>query len=309
MPEPADDCIRIGSFAFVPGDDDAEAGEIPGFDELWREVGAGMAFGSMGFERFTKMSRPVEDYVVECVRATLRRSGVEASAVDHIVFSTGDCTFRHLRDDFVAYVLDALGAVNCVPVVLSYRQCCSSQAALAYGHQLFDDAAVQHVVVAAFDFNADDEDRVRPFAIFGDAAAACMISRRPAPGFRLAAAAAGVDHDGLMGRDTVASRQQVAAQALRNVYRDGGIAAEAVTRVFPSNLFKPLAQFNAAAVGIDAGRLHFDATRQRYGHCGNTDWMINLLDYEETVGCNDGEAYLALASAPGFFACSLLVAA
>jgi len=309
MPEPVDDCIRIGSFAFVPGDDDAEAGMIPGFDELWHTVGAGMAFDSMGFERFTKMSRPVEDYVVECVRATLRRSGVEASAVDHIVFSTGDCTFRHLRDDFVAYVLDALGAVNCVPLVLSYRQCCSSQAALAYGRQLFDDPAVQHVVVAAFDFNADDEDRVRPFAIFGDAAAACIIGRGAAAGLRLASAAAGVDHDGLMGRDTVASRQRVAARALHDVYRDGGIAAGEVTRVFPSNLFKPLAQFNAAAVGIDARRLHFDATRQRYGHCGNTDWMINLVDYEQTVGFNDGEAYLALASAPGFFACSLLVAA
>jgi 3-oxoacyl-[acyl-carrier-protein] synthase III len=286
----------------------ADASSIPEFDVLWQSMGAGNDFGAMGCRRFTKMSRPVEEYVVDCVTRTIRDHGIEPQAVDHIVFSTMDCTLRLVRDDFAARVLDALGMVGCVPVVLSYRQCCGSQAALSYGCQLFADAAVENVVVVAFDFNAEDQDRIQPFALFGDAVATCMLSRGPGKGFRLAAASVGVDSAGVMGRDSVASRQQVAASVLSEVYRDAGIAADAVQQVFPSNLFQPLVLFNAASVGIPASKLHFNETLQRYGHCGNADWMMNLADYCTSTGVNDGETYLALASAPGFFAASVLVA-
>jgi 3-oxoacyl-[acyl-carrier-protein] synthase-3 len=302
------DGVSVGSFACVPGDVQHEASSIQDFEERWRSLGAGTDFGAMGCRSFAKMSGPVEDYVASCVRRTVEQHGIAPEAVDHIVFSTMDGTLRLLRRDFVARTLDAAGLVRCLPILLSHQQCCSSLAALIYAQRLFADPAVENVVVVAFDFIVPEDDRIMPFALFGDAVTACMVTRRPRKGFRLAAFSVGIDHAGLTGRDSLASRQEVATDVLGNVYRAAGLSAGDVVRVFPTNLFKPLALFSAAAAGLETDKLHFSDTLERYGHCGNADWMMNLADYEESVGCRDGEAYLALASAPGFFACSLLVA-
>jgi len=66
--------------------------------------------------------------------------------------------------------------------------------------------------------------------------------------------------------------------------------------------------FNSAAAGIDKTKLHFDTSFRRFGHCGIPEWMMNLIDYKETAGIEGGDVFLALASAPGFFACNLLLA-
>ena len=67
-------------------------------------------------------------------------------------------------------------------------------------------------------------------------------------------------------------------------------------------MFKPLTMFSTAAAGLDVGRLHYADNLAAYGHCGDCDWMINLGHYAETVGLEPGGTYVALASAPGFFA-------
>ena len=79
--------------------------------------------------------------------------------------------------------------------------------------------------------------------------------------------------------------------------------------MFPTNLYAPIAAFNAMASGIPRSALHFTYTLRAYGHCGNSDWMINLDDHARTTGIRSGEAYVAQASAPGFLACALLVGA
>jgi N-acetylglutamate synthase-like GNAT family acetyltransferase len=300
--------VSIGSFACLAGDAERDAHSISEFDQLWGAVAPGADFDTMGCNSFREMSAPVEDYVVDCVKQTLAKHKVEPMEVDHIVFSMMDATLGLLGEDFVARVLDSIGMVGCIPAVLSYQQCCGSLAALTYGWQLFADEEVQNVLVVSLDFRSEDKDRVRSFALLGDAVTTCMIGRRPDQGFRLLASSVGVDHDGMMGRDSFGSRQKVARASLEKASRAAGVPIADVVRVFPTNLFKPLAQFNAAAAGIEKGKLHFSDTLERYGHCGNSDWMMNLVDYERSVGIGVGEPYLALASAPGFFACSLLVA-
>jgi len=78
--------------------------------------------------------------------------------------------------------------------------------------------------------------------------------------------------------------------------------------VFPTNLFVPLTSFNTAVVGVRKTKLHFTETLRRFGHCGNCDWMLNLMNYRDAVGLRRGEQYLLQASAPGFIAWGLLVA-
>jgi hypothetical protein len=301
------DGVSIGSFACVPGDVECTSTAVPDFEEIWADRSPNSDFATMGCDRFWKMSGPIERYIVECVRQTLADHSTPARSVDQVVFSTTDACLGLLDDDFAVNVLAELGMDRCVPVVLSLQQCCSSLTALRYGWDQFMDDDVNNIVLVSFGYTPDDSDRIKSFAFFGDAVASCLISRTHQGALRLAASVINVDYLGLVGQDSFVSRQAVARQSLGKVLRGSGTPLEEVTKAFPTNLYRPLTLFSAAAVGVDQSTLHFVDTLAAYAHCGNSDWMINLIDYERSVGVRTGEKYLAQSSAPGFFACGLLV--
>jgi 3-oxoacyl-[acyl-carrier-protein] synthase-3 len=298
--------VGIGSFVCAFGDLENKPENIPDFDDLWQTASFGTDFAEMGCTTYRKMSGPVLDYVVDAVRRSLRDSGAGAADIDHLVIATSDPTLALLPSDFAEQVLIALGLDNCVPHLVSFQRCCSSLTALRHGRDLFADPDVTHVALVALDFVPDDRDRVRPYAVFGDAAAGCMLTRHDPGLVRLSSSAVKVDPDGLRGRDSFVSRKTVADRTLSAVLRAGGRDLAQVTKMFAANLYKPLTLFNAASVGLPPDRLHFAETLSAYGHCGNADWMINLADYHERVGIRSGQTYLAQSLAPGFYACVLL---
>ncbi|MEU8511573.1 hypothetical protein AB0C76_08310 [Kitasatospora sp. NPDC048722] len=300
------DNVGIGSFACAFGDLENKPENIPDFDDLWQTVSFGTDFTEMGCTTYRKMSGPVQDYVVDAVRRTLRDSGAGAADIDHLVIATSDPALALLPSDFAERVLIALGLDDCVPHLMSYQRCCSSLTALRHSRDLFADPDVTHVVMVALDFVPVDRDRILPYAVFGDAAVSCMLTRNDPGLVRMSGSAIKVDPEGLRGRDTFASRKTVADRALAAVLRDGGRELGQVTKVFAANLHKPLTMFNASAVGLSPDRLHFAETLSAYGHCGNADWMINLVDYHDRVGIRSGQTYLAQSLAPGFYACALL---
>lgn len=300
------DGVSIGAFACVPGDVEHKVTDVPGFEELWAERSPNADFASMGCDRYWAMSGPLERYVVDCVRQTLARHATPAEAVDQVVFATTDACLRLLDEDFAARVLTALGLDEALPVVIALQQCCASLTALRYGWDQFADADVNNVVVVSFGYTPQDADRVRSFAFFGDAVASCLIGREAPGSLRLLSSAIGVDRLGLVGQDSFLSRQAVARRAYEKAFDGSGHSLDDVAKVFPTNLYRPLAMFNAMAVGVDPGALHFTDTLAAYAHCGNSDWMVNLMDYETTAGIQPGAVYVAQASAPGFFACGLL---
>ncbi|WP_406631712.1 hypothetical protein [Amycolatopsis sp. WGS_07] len=298
--------IGIGSFACAFGDVECKPENIPDFEALWETVSFGTDFAEMGCTTYRKMSGPAEDYVVDSVRRTLRLAGVSAGEVDHLVFATSDPALALVPPDFASRVLLALGMEGCVPHVVSFQRCCSSLTALQHGERLFADPDVTNVAVVAFDFMPEDRDRVRSYAVFGDAAASCLLSRTGSGLVRLLSSAIKTDPEGLRGRDTFVSRKDVAERTLSAVLRAGGRRPEQLAKVFAANLHKPLTLFNATSVGLQPDTVHFADTLALYGHCGNADWMINLLDYHERFGIQSGETYLAQSLAPGFYACGLL---
>jgi 3-oxoacyl-[acyl-carrier-protein] synthase III len=300
------DDVGIGSFVCSFGDLPGRAEDIPGFDAIWDSVSPNSDLPTMGCGSFTRMSGPVEAYVVDCVKRALADHATPAADVDHLVVATTDACLGLLGRDFTTTVLGSVGMVNCMPVVLSGQQCCGSVTALRYGWERFADPDVHNVVLVSLDFTPDDRDRIRSFALFGDAVTSCVLSRGAGNELRLLSAAINLDYSGLSGRDSFVSRQQVAQASFSAVLGDGGRSIGDIAKVFPTNLFKPLTVFGAAAVGVRQSALHFAETLSTYGHCGNCDWMINLADYRNTTGLRPGELYLAQASAPGFFACGLL---
>lgn len=298
--------VGIGSFACAFGDVECKPENIPDFDALWQTVSFGTDFAEMGCSTYRKMSGPVAEYVVDAVRRTLRGAGASSADIDHIVFATSDPTLALLPSDFAQSVLIALELDDCVPHVLSFQRCCSSLTALRHGRQLFTDPDVTHVAVVALDFVPHDRDRVRSYAVFGDAAASCLLTRDDPGLMRLVSSAVKVDPDGLRGRDSFGSRKDVADRTLAAVLSAGHRELGQIAKVFAANLHKPLTLFNATSVGLRPDTLHFTDTLAAYGHCGNADWIINLVDYHERFGVRSGETYLAQSLAPGFYACGLL---
>jgi 3-oxoacyl-[acyl-carrier-protein] synthase-3 len=298
--------VGIGWFACAFGDQECKPENIPDFDALWQAASPGTEFAAMGCGTFRKMSGPAEAYIVDAVRRTLQYADVPPADIGHIVLATSDPILARLPRDLAIGVLDAVGLVDCVPHLLSFQRCCGSLTALPHGRQLFSDPNVTHVVMVALDFTQDDRDRVRSYALFGDAAASCLLTRRDPGLVRLVSSAIHVDQDGLAGRDSFASRKKVADRALSSVLHTSGRTLDQITKVFAANLHQPLTLFNATAADIRLDKLHFADTLAAYGHCGNCDWMINLLDYHERVGILPAESYLAQATAPGFHACALL---
>lgn len=297
----------IGSFSCVAGDVLDEPENIPGFAQRWREILPGTAFEKMGTGTFARLGRPVLDAVADCVGQVLAAAGIGSPEVDRLVLATSDACLARLGADFAAQLLHAAGLISCVPTLLSHRQCCSSIEALRYGWGLLDDPTIEHVVVVAFDFTPDDLDRVRTFAVFGDAAAGCLISRSVRPGsVELLGCATTADFSGMTGEDSFRSRQAAARSAVDRVLDGTGARLSDVAKVFAGNLYAPVATFNALAAGVSREQLCFLATMQRFGHCGNADWLINLADHATNTGLDAGTLYLAQSSAPGFFACALL---
>jgi 3-oxoacyl-[acyl-carrier-protein] synthase III len=304
---PDPDGIGIGSFTCTFGELECQPADIPGFAELWRKVLPGTEFATMGCGRFRKMAKPIGGYVTDCVERVLAGHGVAAADVDRLIVATSDACLARLGRDLAVNVMSSVGLTRCIPASLSFQQCCSSLEALRYGWELFADPGVHNVVLVALDFTPDDAERIRPYALFSDAVAGCLISRRPAPGsLSLLGSALTVDYAGLTGSDSFGSRQQAAQVALDKVFGATGEKLPEVTKVFGPNLYRPVALFNAMAAGVPKPQLHFGEPMERYGHCGNADWIINLVDYAGQHGLAAGELYLAHATAPGFFACGLL---
>jgi 3-oxoacyl-[acyl-carrier-protein] synthase III len=303
---PDHDDVGIRSFACVLGDTECKPENIPDFGDLWEAAAPCTDFTDMGCATYRKMSGPVQTYVVDAVRRTLQQAGVAPEEIDHIVFATSDLTLSRLPDGFAIRVLEAAGLTGCVPHLLSFQRCCSSLTALQHGRQLFSDPDVSHVVVVALDFTPDDRDRVRPYAIFGDATASCLLTGREPGLVRLVSSAIGMDQDGLRGHDSFASRKKAADRALASVLRASGRQRAQITKVFPTNLHQPLVLFNATAMGIGPDKVHFTDTLRAYGHCGNCDWLINLADYHDRFGIRPGQIYLAQSLAQGFCGLGLL---
>jgi 3-oxoacyl-[acyl-carrier-protein] synthase-3 len=157
----------------------------------------------------------------------------------------------------------------------------------------------------AFDFVVDDGDRIQPFALFGDAVTSCMITRGDAAGLSLLSYGVNVDFAGLLGRDDFQSRKGVADITLKRVLEEGNIRIEDVECCFSTNLFRPIALFNASICGIHRSKLCID-TLKSHAHCGNCDWMMNLVHYGQNAGFTRGKKYLVQSYAPGFFACGIL---
>lgn len=299
------DGLRVGAFAAACGDRERRVDSIDGLPELCRERRIGINIGALGCASFYQMTQPLEVYLVESARSTLSAGGVSPQEVRYVVFATSDGSIGALSERVVRCTLTQVGLRCCVPVLVSLQQCVSSLAALQYGCELMRDDDVGNVLIIAFDLVERDQDRVKPFALQGDAVASCLVSRDGPATLTPLSYAVRVDPAGVIGEDSFESRKQAAVATLSQALADAGGTLDRVERCFSTNLYKPLAWFNASTIGLSRSRLSID-TLPTHAHCGNCDWMLNAMHHRDQVGFAPGRDYVVQGFAPGFVACGVL---
>lgn len=293
---------KISAFASVYGEE-RPVESIEGFDELCQKEGLVLGMKVMGCESFTKITRPVEEAVCECIMKTIDSSGISPESVDRIILSLIDRNLKFLDSNFIKKILEPAGLVNCVPILFSMQQCVSSVSAIDYGVKLLDDKKNNNVIVVAFDTVNEESDRIRSFALFGDAVTSCLISRG-GDGLSFLSYNIGLDFDGVMGTDNFESRKKMFSETSESVFNEDLGSIEDVTACFSTNLYRPIAQFNTSVSGLKSNQLYIE-TLKEFGHCGNCDWMMNLEHYEKNVGFESGQKFMIQSFAPGFFAVGL----
>ena len=244
-------------------------------------------------------------YIKSCIRQTLGAAKLAPNEIDYLVVSTSDDKLPLIGTEFGAELLKSLELIQCVPVIISLQQCASSLAALHYATELFANPGVSNVVVVTFDFSLCDANRIQPFALFSDAVASCLVSRGPSAELYLRSYAVKTDFSGLCRRDDFRSRKRVAVGALDQALSICGATAKEIEKNFSTNFYRPIALFNSSITGIHPSRLYIE-TLPGYAHCGNCDWIINLIHCRQHQGLVPNKLYLAQAYAPGFSACVLL---
>lgn len=297
--------VSLTAFASESGANEEPVESIPGFAEQVAAQGLSRCWPEMrcrGFHPFTSL---LEEHVLRCVEKTLQMSGVAPEAVDALVVGTMNRNAGRVTEALSRVDLGQSGLINCVPICVSLTQCVSSLVALQYAVGLFSDLRIQHVLLVAVDFMIGDDPRIQKFALFGDAVTSCLLRRGMTVGFSLVSLGLGIDTEGLCGRDNFASRQRVAVTTVNRVLNQAQLDREAIQVCFSINVYQPLLQYYADLIGVSRQRM-FVGTRERFAHCGNCDWMLNVRAFLDTQRSEQGAHVLIQSHAPGYFGCGVL---
>jgi 3-oxoacyl-[acyl-carrier-protein] synthase III len=300
--------VDVGAFAGVFGAQERPFDSIAGLDGVMARHNIPLGLATMGCRSFAQTDGPPESLVADAIAASLAIGAVPASVISHVIFATSDNHLHQLGDGFARAVLQPLGLTHVLPILISLQKCASSIVALDLARAALVAQGGGTALVVGFDIlGADDDERVKSFALFGDGAACCIVSTEGALDFRIDGCAVRTDPAGMCGEDTFDSRKSAARGAV-----DAALAAAAATTAdiaacFSTNLFKPVSMFNASICGLSPARISV-LTAERRGHCGNADWMVNLAAYADAGRIEPGARYLAQAFAPGFCACAVLTA-
>lgn len=297
--------VNVGAVSCAFGAVERDFDSIENLDDVLAAHRIPMSLDMMGCRTFRQSELPVDPLVNEAVAGSLAVASLAPESVTHVFLATSDNHLHQVDNDLAARVLTKAGLTHALPILVSMQKCASSIVALDLAAKLVADRAAATALVVGFDvIGNNDAERVKPFALFGDAAACCVVSSGHPLELQLASVGAEVDPEGLAHQDTMESRKVAVRKAMDIVTEASGVTLDQISACFSTNLFKPVAMFNASISGLKAGQLSL-LTAATHAHCGNADWMINLAAHSRQVGLIPDAHYMAQSFAPGYAACAL----
>ncbi len=279
--------LGIYGARYVLGEDERHVSAIPEFrdflarhqmidePELW------------GWSRFRVSQRPVFDLAATAASATLERVGELRQEVDAVLF----CATRFPVEvddhaDLTGRFLERLGLRHAVPYGVTLNRCATLMAGLELAEALVHSGRRRAVLLVAVDAVTSDSDRLRPFAVFSDGAASCVVAAGRAPDFALIGTATAVDATVMTPGGEISGA--LARLVNADLFKGAEVGVRDVRRVAHNNLLLPILILKEQQAGFRRDQL-FLRNVARIGHVFACDPLINLVDMVEDGAVGPGD--------------------
>lgn len=278
---------------------------IPDVEEKFRECKLPMSAGLLGYEYFYESNLASEESISRAISRTLAATGVSARDVQMLIMASADVSFLADRQ-LLPRLLQRLGLSSALPLTITSQECTGLLSAIHLAHSYVRGKSFSNILVVSCDRARDDVQRIQTFGVVSDAVAACVVSSSGGMDFLVKGFSHASDLRGMRGEDDFANRKSLTIAGTDKVFAGSGTSLADVKKVFGTNFFKPVAKYNASALGLVEHQLYMERAPE-FGHCLCADPLLNLgvyLDSEQD--CDRGDLFLLQAYAPGFLA-SMLV--
>ncbi len=249
--------------------------------------------GLWGWERYRVSARPTVELLAETARRSLADFGARQPRVDAVILcATHFPTNVDGHADLVGRLLDTLGLHQAIPYGVTLNRCATLTSALVLAEALVRSGRHEAILVAAGDTIGSEDERLRPFAVFSDGAASCIVSARQGGEFQLLGTAAAVD------TRMMTPNGQISADLTRQANAELSARAKVDLRdikcLAHNNLWRPIVMMKEQQAGFRRDQLYLDNI-PRIGHVFSCDPLINMIDLATNGFVASGEL-LALGS-------------
>lgn len=258
----------------------------------------------LGYKHFHECTKAPEDVMARALAGVLTKAGAAAD-IGALIVASADARLFGDRS-LLPRLMEKLGLLNALPVAITAQECTGLLSAIDLGCRYVRDGTCRKVLVVSYDRAAHDTQRIRPFGVVSDAAAACFVGAGDTLDYRVLGFALRSDLAGMRGNDDFDNRRALAIAVTNEVLSKASASLAEVNKAFGTNFYKPLAMFNAAAIGLTEAQVYAGRAAE-VGHCLCADPLINLAEFDAQSSAETaGQRYLLQAYAPGFLASMLL---
>ncbi|MFT5162100.1 MAG: 3-oxoacyl-[acyl-carrier-protein] synthase-3 [Alteromonadaceae bacterium] len=264
----------------------------------------------IGYDTFCETQKPPQDLVEQVIVKSLGIDNTNPAQIDSlIVVSANPQTLQQLNNPVLAGIQQRTGLTNARPLATTFEECTGLLSAIDIARSQIATATAQHVMVVSIDVTDDSLDRVKAFGVRSDAAFAAIVSasmcESPGSSVKIVAVNKGMDFAGYSGEDSMNSRESLAKRVMTSLLSSAEIQLTDINKVFSTNFYKPISDYNAKMAGISKDQLYVETTK-KFGHCVCGDPLLNFQDYCNSNEIKKGEYHLLQSYAPGFLASVLL---
>lgn len=278
---------------------------IAGVGEKFRECKLPMSAGLLGYEYFHESNLTPEEPISRAISRTLAATGVAAHDVQMLIVASADVSFLADRQ-LLPRLLQRLGLSSALPLTVTSQECTGLLSAINLAHDYVQGKSFNNILVVSYDRARDEAQRIQPFGVVSDAVVACLVSSSGRMDFLVKGFSHVSDSRGMRGEDDFANRKSLTIAGTEQVLASSGASLASVKKVFGTNFFKPVAKYNASALGLVEHQLYMERAPE-FGHCLCADPLLNLGAYVDSgQDCGPDDLFLLQAYAPGFLASMLI---
>ena len=252
-----------------------------------------------GWGDYYSTEKPLEQLFIEVAKSSIQKSNLPVNEVDALFLCSANFSaLQKSHANFIRHVLEETGVDDDTLVTgFTLDGCSSFLSAIVQAQASIVAGTHQNVLVISADYIQPHQLRFRPYALFSDGAAACLVTMANQHHRIEIISSASASRTSMMSDDAPYC-EELAQIANNKALLTAGLNNEEIGKVFCGNLFLPLTILKESESGFDEEKIYTNNIQLK-GHCFASDPIINLCDAMESEILMDREFVLLAADSPG----------